>query len=106
MSNINVANINFNKITRICFYFTDMFGKEAVKLITELDMHEDIRPFNVSTNTIQILSYYRYNHKVSSNLQEQVMRQVFEEMQTLYEANLVDRYIICHMAFTKVLLHN
>jgi len=29
-----------------------MFGKEAVKLITELDMHEDIRPFNVSTNII------------------------------------------------------
>jgi len=25
-----------------------MFGKEAIKLITELDMHEDIRPFNVS----------------------------------------------------------
>lgn len=45
-----------------------MFGKEAVKLVTELDMHEDIRPFN-----------------------EQVMRQVFEEMQMLYEANLEDR---------------
>jgi len=59
MSNINVANINFNKITRICFYFTDMFGKEAIKLITELDMHEDVRPFNVSTNIIQILLYYR-----------------------------------------------
>ncbi|XP_029175868.1 DNA replication complex GINS protein PSF1-like isoform X2 [Nylanderia fulva] len=44
-----------------------MFGKEAIKLITELDMYEDIRPFN-----------------------EQVMRQVFEEMQSLYEANLVD----------------
>ncbi|XP_029660035.1 DNA replication complex GINS protein PSF1-like isoform X2 [Formica exsecta] len=44
-----------------------MFGKEAIKLVTELDMYEDIRPFN-----------------------EQVMRQVFEEMQTLYEANLVD----------------
>lgn len=25
-----------------------MFGKDAVKLITELDMYEDIRPFNVS----------------------------------------------------------
>ncbi|XP_071631087.1 DNA replication complex GINS protein PSF1 isoform X2 [Temnothorax longispinosus] len=45
----------------------DMFCKEAIKLVTELDMHEDIRPFN-----------------------EQVMRQVFEEMQTLYEANLTD----------------
>jgi len=55
MSNINMANINF--ITRICFYFTDMFGKEAVKLIMELDMHEDIRPFNVSTNITQIYYY-------------------------------------------------
>lgn len=25
-----------------------MFGKEAIKLATELDMYEDIRPFNVS----------------------------------------------------------
>ena len=42
-----MADINF--ITNIFFlYFTDMFGKEAIKLITELDMHEDIRPFNVS----------------------------------------------------------
>ncbi|XP_012522970.1 DNA replication complex GINS protein PSF1 [Monomorium pharaonis] len=44
-----------------------MFGKEAVKLIMELDMHEDIRPFN-----------------------EQVMRQVFEEMQMLYDDNIMD----------------
>ncbi|XP_020282007.1 DNA replication complex GINS protein PSF1-like [Pseudomyrmex gracilis] len=44
-----------------------MFGKDAIKLITELDMYEDIRPFN-----------------------EQIMQQVFEEMQMLYEANLED----------------
>lgn len=31
-----------------------MFGKEAVKLITELDMHEDIRPFSVSITNIII----------------------------------------------------
>ena len=30
------------------------------------------------------------------------MRQVFEEMQTLYEANLIDRYSMCYMAFIKV----
>lgn len=29
-----------------------MFGKEAVKLITELDMYEDIGPFNVSVKKI------------------------------------------------------
>lgn len=45
------ANINF--ITN--FYLTDMFGKEAVKLLTELDMHEDIRPFNVSALQILLL---------------------------------------------------
>lgn len=74
-------------------FISGMFGKEAVKLVTELDMHEDIRPFNVS-----IIIYYYYSTvstlKFPFNLQEQVMRQVFEEMQMLYEANLEDRYII------------
>jgi hypothetical protein len=32
-----------------------MFGKEAIKLIAELDMHEDIRPFNVRIDIIVIL---------------------------------------------------
>lgn len=32
-----------------------MFGKEAIKLVTELDMYEDIRPFNVSMNVVIIL---------------------------------------------------
>ncbi|XP_011648205.1 DNA replication complex GINS protein PSF1-like isoform X1 [Pogonomyrmex barbatus] len=57
-----------------------MFGKEAIKLVTELDMHEDIRPFN-----------------------EQVMRQVFEEMQKLYEANLVDSNAIQNEGNTTLL---
>lgn len=78
-----------------------MFGKEAVKLVTELDMHEDIRPFNVSIINIIIITSAVI--KFSFNLQEQVMRQVFDEMQTLYEANLVDRYI-CYIAFIKVTL--
>ncbi|XP_043490985.1 DNA replication complex GINS protein PSF1-like [Polistes fuscatus] len=44
-----------------------MFGKEAFQLIIELDLTDDIKPFN-----------------------ETVIRQVLEEMQYLYEANLLD----------------
>lgn len=39
-----------------------MFGKEAVKLITELDTHEDIRPFNVSVMNAVILYYYSISY--------------------------------------------
>lgn len=80
-----------------------MFGKEAVKLITELDMHEDIRSFNVSITNIIIIISTVMGITFHFNSQEQVMRQVFEEMRTLYEANLVDRYIH-YMAFMKVTL--
>ncbi|XP_046823992.1 DNA replication complex GINS protein PSF1-like [Vespa crabro] len=44
-----------------------MFGKEAFQLITELDLSDDIKPFN-----------------------ESVVRQVLEEIHYLYEANLLD----------------
>ncbi|XP_008556431.1 DNA replication complex GINS protein PSF1 [Microplitis demolitor] len=44
-----------------------MFGKEALKLITELELSEDIKPFN-----------------------ENLVRKVMDEMQSLYEANLED----------------
>ncbi|XP_066583325.1 DNA replication complex GINS protein PSF1-like [Prorops nasuta] len=44
-----------------------MFGKEAIKLIQELDLFEDIRPFN-----------------------EIAMRDALEEMRNLYQANLDD----------------
>ncbi|XP_043270362.1 DNA replication complex GINS protein PSF1-like [Venturia canescens] len=44
-----------------------MFGKDAVKLIAELDLTEDIPPFN-----------------------DRVVQQVLEEMQTLYTANAKD----------------
>ncbi|XP_011312270.1 DNA replication complex GINS protein PSF1 isoform X1 [Fopius arisanus] len=44
-----------------------MFGKEALKLINELDLSEEIKSFN-----------------------EAVFRQVLNEMQTLYEANWED----------------
>ncbi|KAF7994622.1 hypothetical protein HCN44_004094 [Aphidius gifuensis] len=44
-----------------------MFGKEALKLINELELSDDIKPFN-----------------------EAVVRQVFDEMKILYDANLED----------------
>ncbi|CAD6234457.1 GSCOCG00001935001-RA-CDS [Cotesia congregata] len=44
-----------------------MFGKEALKLISELDLSEDIKPFN-----------------------ENSVRKVMDEMHSLYNANLED----------------
>ncbi|XP_034950581.1 DNA replication complex GINS protein PSF1-like [Chelonus insularis] len=44
-----------------------MFGKEALKLITELELSDDIKPFN-----------------------ETLVRQVIDEMHVLYDANLED----------------
>lgn len=44
-----------------------MFGRKAIKLITELDLSADIQPFN-----------------------EVVVKEVLDEMQALYEANMSD----------------
>lgn len=73
-----------------------MFGEKAFELIKELDRnHDNIPPFNVSTDwktpllPLKITIFF-FNFLLNLCLQDEIVRQVLNEMNAIFEQNHKD----------------